>query len=445
MLAVAKLLAALALPHQRQRRAIASAAITLLMLCGTATAAMNAGAMCERGWQPIILNGSQLPALLGKAESHFEVLADHGGELAPIPFQVNERLPDGRFAMAYGIDPLEDDSPGILDKNDQVLMMFSDMGERLGDLHRRAPGTLEIAVYDPLSRVRRYAYIAAVTAPRRSPVRYITYRRARDLIETDSYTMGFRNDFPSELAFGDREANGRTSLISGAGVKASATVLMWFKFHLTRKDIHNHLRAWTIGPISLIRRQRHSVNLVLGIKSPAVESDEFFYRDYGDDPFIAHVPWVPRAFFGDVEVRTWLDFIGIGGFEFSWNGITGGPLRIGDRTAEAAVQAAPPPTDWTDLAGDGHMLLQTFRPTPELKTINPQLYYRASPACTDASDDSRARWKLGYLMTGWENLSAGTHRLDTLLMMLPQRCRAAQILNQLATPLVVRVRAAASN
>src|SRR5258708_35850006 len=75
-------------------------------------------------WRTIVLKGAAMPQLVGAPESHLEVLALHDGRLAPIPFQVDEVLPDGRYALPDGPEPLSRDSPGILDRDDEVTMML---------------------------------------------------------------------------------------------------------------------------------------------------------------------------------------------------------------------------------------------------------------------------------------------------------------------------------
>src|ERR1700730_11999707 len=85
-------------------------------------------------WRTIVLKGAAMPQLVGAPESHLEVLAQHDGRLAPIPFQVDEVLPDGRSPLLGVPEPLSRDSPGILDRDDEVTMMLADLGDRASSL-----------------------------------------------------------------------------------------------------------------------------------------------------------------------------------------------------------------------------------------------------------------------------------------------------------------------
>ena len=398
-------------------------ALALAMACAACAASSALAGPDSSVWRTIVLKGAAMPQLLGGTESHLEVLALHDGHLAPIPFQVDEVLPDGRYALPYGPEPLADDSPGILDGDDEIAMMLSDLGDRASPAARELPpDALEIETLDAASGARRYAYIAAVPSPHLSPVSYVSYDPAHSSITAGSYRMTFRGDFPIGLALRDSRGNLSPSLIDGSQVQVTALVLMLFKLRLNANGVANSVLAWRGGPIRLIRRVSHSVKLVFGIKSPRVLSEESFYREYAEDSFVARVVWVPRLFFSDVRVRTSLDFIGLNGFTLSWSGIERQPFEPGAVSAVAAaeIRRDPPEVKWLALKGGGKIVMQTFTPSPDLATLRRQLYYCDGTAASETSrrlspdyagsDCGGAALQIGYLMTGWENLAAGTHR-----------------------------------
>jgi hypothetical protein len=395
-------------------------------------------------WRAIVLKGASMPELDGTEESRLEVLAIHGEHLGPIPFQVDEVLPDGQYALPDGPHPVTDDSPGILDRDDEVAMMLSDFGERAGTAARAnlPPGALQIEAADPVTGERRYAYIASVAAPRRSTVSYMRYDPALERIDGASYQMTFLSDFPVGLALRSEEGELSPNLISGTQVRVTARVLMFFTMHFGAYGVKNRVLAWRAGPIRVIRRVSHSVKLIFGIQSPWVVSSEVFYRDYSEDSFVAWVPWVPRLFFGDVRVRTWLDFVGLDSFSLSWSGMEGPPLSIGEPDAKtvARIQRDPPYTRWLVLRGDGKIIIQTFMPSPDFDIVRAQLYYCDGRSASDASDEcTGATLRIGYLMTGWQDLSAGTHRLKSVLIVLPADADPHQVASQLATSPAITV------
>ena len=429
------------------------ATLAFAMVCVACAASRALAGPVSSVWRTIVLKGVAMPQLPGSAESHLEVLALHDGHLAPIPFQVDEALPDGRYALPDGPEPLADDSPGILDRDDEIAMMLSDFGDRASPAGRELPSdALEIETLEGSSDVRRYAYIAAVSSPHLSTVSYVSYDPVRSRVTGGSYRMTFRGDFPIGLALSDGRGNLSPSLIEGSQVQVTAQVLMLFRLRLNANGVANHVLAWHGGPIRLIRRVSHSVKLIFGIKSPSVLSEEIFYRDYAEDSFVARVLWVPRLFFGDVRVRTWLDFTGLNGFALSWSRMERQPFEPGAASAVVAaeIQRDQPEVKWLALKGGGKIVMQTFTPSPDLATLRRRLYYCDGTAAPDTSgrtssdhadsDCMGAALQIGYSMTGWENLAAGTHRIDSVLMVLPDSEEPDAVVRQLAMKPVVSVR-----
>jgi hypothetical protein len=81
-------------------------ALALAMACAACAASPALAGPATSVWRTIVLKGAAMPQFLGSAESHLEVLALHDGHLTPIPFQVDEVLPDGRYALPDGPEPL---------------------------------------------------------------------------------------------------------------------------------------------------------------------------------------------------------------------------------------------------------------------------------------------------------------------------------------------------
>jgi hypothetical protein len=257
--------------------------------------------------------------------------------------------------------------------------------------------------------------------------------------------MTFRGDFPIGLALKYGRGKLSPSLIEGSQVQVTARVLRLFKLRLSANGVTNRVLAWHSGPIRLIRRVSHSVKLIFGIKSPPVLSEEIFYRDRAEDSFAARVLWLPRLFFSDVRVRTSLDFVGLDGFALSWTWMGWQPLEPGTRSALAAeVSSDPPEIKWLAIKGGGKVVMQTFAPSPDFATLQRRLYY-CDGAAADASrqapsDCDGAALQIGYLMTGWENLAPGVHRVNSILMVLPARAEPDVVARELEIAPVVSVR-----
>lgn len=397
----------------------------------------------ERSWEPLILKGARLSQLIGSDISKLEVLAVHDGRLVPIPFQVDKRNRDGQYALPYGPEPTAADNPGILDASDEVSMMIADLGPRLDASagYSLPYDALEIDLHDPLGGPERYAYIAAADNPIRTSKRYVVYDSKRDQIETDSYRLGFTNDFPTDYAPQNRIGQGGPSIIDRFKVRVRAVVLRIFPFHLNENDVNNNLLGWKAGPIRVIRRLSHSVRLILGIHSPEVTNVDLFYRNFGENPFKVYFPWVPRLLFGNIHVRLDLDFRDLSGYRLSYSGMNGPPIAVGDARAEQQLEGNPPRVRWVAISGHGHLIIQTFIPTPDLALLKFRLYYHNSPLSPHEPESLKGESPgIGYLVSGWDNISSGTHRLTPILLNTSANYDPRILLAELHTAPVVFVR-----
>ncbi len=427
---------------RRCHRLAAATAAALFLVALPQVAPAYAAA---RSWQPLVLKGKRFPALLGRPIEKLEVLAVHGGKLVPIPFQIDQMGARGKYALPDGPEPTPPQDPGHLARDDELAMMISDLGRQCADDCRPPPGAMQIDAADPLGGPNRFAYLAAVANPEKSPVTYVRYDPALDRIEADSYRMTLTHQLPTDLSLQDRMDAGGPNLLDRIKVRASARVLGIFHYRVNEDDVRNRLLAWKAGPIRIIRRLSHWVDIILGIRSPEVVSENYFYRDYVDNPFHVRFPWVPRVLFGDIHVRIDLDFSDARGYELVWSGMNQPPVRIGDRAAEQALAATDPPPQirWIALRSPQHTLVQTLRPSPLLRLVVRRLYFRDDPAVPDPPERVPGENPgVGYLLTGWEKLSSGDQVIDSLLISVPGNYDPGLLVKELRRPLRVSVRPA---
>src|SRR5208337_3892429 len=213
----------------------AAAALVLSALLALGSA--GPASASPRTWQPLLLRGVQLAGMRDTRVDRLEVLAVHGGKLEPIPFQVDAVLPDGMFALEQGPNPTLGGTVQTVGDNDELALMMFDLGERAPDGAALPEGTREITVTDPLGGPHRYAYIAAVKHPRRSPVRYVDYDPGPERIETDRYRLEFKRQLPNDFRLRNHRGEVSKNLISGFELRGQVTVLSLLQFHLTETDI----------------------------------------------------------------------------------------------------------------------------------------------------------------------------------------------------------------
>lgn len=411
-----------------------------LLTAGVLLLAAGRVVASPRSWQPLLVRGAQIPQLIGQRTSRFEVLAAHGAALEPIPFQIDEIANDGTYALPDGPEPTVDESPGVLDSGDEIAMMMSDLGGRAPHGAVLPPGAVEVQVLDPLGGPDRYVYIAAVDAPKLSPKSYISYDPASGSVETDSYRLGFINDIANDFTLQNRKGQHLPNMIDRFKVRMRARVLGLFHISLTENDVSNRVLAWKSGPIRVIKRVSHSVDLFPGFSSSEALSDDFFYRDYFENPFTVDFPALPDALFGDIQVRVDFDFTDLSGYELLWSGMRTAPIKIGDTRAEDALaEDRTAAISWIAFRGHGRTTVQTLAPVADLNNIQRRVYFRDETGAAGTAAVSRpASRGVGYVMTGWETMTRGAHSLDSLLITAPGDYDPEVMFRELHTPPVVR-------
>ena len=412
----------------------ASAVLLGLLFAGIAWAS-------PRYWQPVILTGAQTAALLGRPIEGLEVLVRRAGAVCPIPFQVDQRSPDGRFVLPDGPGPTTTGSRRDLGRDDEIAMMLSDLGTRC-DLACHLPDhAVEIEVSDPLDEERRYAYMVWTRSPAPNSTRYVEYDPARNQVETEHYRMKFSRGFPIDFALQEHLHEERPNMIRGFEVRAQSRFLWAFSIRIENRDVRNDVLAYKAGPIRIIRRVRRTVRLGFGLHSHGVVSNDTFYRNLIALPFTTWIPWVPRLLFADARVWLYLDLLDLEGDELFCSGPGGCPMVVGDPAAERRPSASSPPrADWIVINAKSGLLAQTFVPTADLGLIDRYLYYRDLAHGETAAGSELA---CGSLLTGWERLSRGTHRFEPIMIALPGAHDADALVKELNAAPVIGVRAAA--
>jgi hypothetical protein len=424
------------LPLRQARAVVFTSVLAIGILFGLRPAALAS----PRIWEPLVLRGEQFPTLSGAAIDRLEILAIHGRKAEPVPFQVDEISKDGRYVLPDGPEANPTEGDGRLKDKDEILMMLSDLGEKGDDNPALPRDTLEIKVSDPMGGPDRYAYMAASDSPRLSDRRYVRYDAEKDVVETERYRIGLTNGLPTNFATQDRMDEHGPNLIDRLKVRLSTLVLHLFRFSFSEGDIRTRLLAWKVGPVRVIRRLSHSVNLVLGLGSPAFERHDLFYRDFLDNPFRMDLAFAPRLFFGDIRVRIDLDFNGLRGYELLWSGMTMPPIKLGDPGAEQEItRQASIPVSWMAIRGRGNLVVQTLYPTPDLALLSRRLYFNDSSRPDPPEGTPGEHPGIGYVITGWEKLGSGVHRFDSLLITTAADYSADVLLEEMRTRPVVTV------
>src|SRR5262249_42131447 len=180
---------------------------------------------------------------------------------------------------------------------DQLVFMACDAGERAPK--GTPPSTVgrEIRIDDPLDHHVGWAYLMVADPPPRTDRRYVEYDAAHDGVVAARYRIGMVGALPAEFRIGLDGPLG-ANLIDGLRLRADAPrpagLAHW---SISERDGRHALVAWTAGPVRVVRRSRHAVDIGLGIRLTAGLAHTFFYAEHVYAPGAMKLPFSPSVFF----------------------------------------------------------------------------------------------------------------------------------------------------
>jgi len=247
---------------------------------------------------PVVLEGCNLPDMVGAKIENIRVYAFKEGRFEQVPFQVDQRVEKGwpRGRATYVFPPEKDDDPSF-DENDELVMLASDFGA----VSPSATPVFEKG-YEPyaVSRVRAenrnggvYAYIAAYENPPEAEAgEYIRWDGSdRKVISEGRYRVGYGEKEPyffNEIAVAAENGGNGKDFVDTLKFRANIRIISkLFVYDVTNGDWRNELVGVIDGPVRVIRRVKtHAHTVVFGIH------DNIYDLKYYPDFFTMdiHVP-----------------------------------------------------------------------------------------------------------------------------------------------------------
>lgn len=109
---------------------------------------------------PIIMECVDFAPLFGAPMESLSLMILNGGAWSPVPFQIDQKKPDGEYAFTGGPMASKDPDPN-LDANDELVFMIKDTGDSAGGegWPDGAKEGVEIEVIDPRDGRKGWAYL----------------------------------------------------------------------------------------------------------------------------------------------------------------------------------------------------------------------------------------------------------------------------------------------
>lgn len=412
----------------------------------------------DRPETPVVIAGARLRRVAGAAIADLRLVRVDPGppaRLRQVPFQVDERTPEGAWALDLGDERRRDSDDRHLDGNDELALRAGDAGARAAPggpfaLEGKAPlDAVELELKDPLTAQTGWLYLLRFEPGQAPPAgtddRVALEWRGRDLV-------GWRGDrFRCASAASGTSALDLRELKFAAGEGWGPDVLDRAKLAFAGRylflDIARRLdevrvrpTAWRDGPVRAIVRLVGETYLIWGhwIRTTRCE-----LVVWGDRVELDVEVRLPVALERDApsDLRLAFDMAPEAGAVRLWSDRNRDPIRGGSRRARELRDVDATWPRWIVVNTQHGSLLGRLRLGPGLGSDRHGLLLLDTPA-NDPPEDAPG----ALLQSGWRldlsGLAAGTYQATTTLQVGPplELGEESRLLRVEDAPVLVEVR-----
>jgi len=425
---------------------------TLLVLLCVASLLMAGGVAAKtlkRTADVVIKSAEGFGPLLGRSISSLRAYAMTAKGFAPIPFQIDERNAKGKLVFPLGPKANRDEDNGRLDANDELVFMVRDAGDQ-ADAAAFPAGwntAVPLEIIDPLDGGKAWVYLLDFDAPPApSPVDYVRYDSAANMIYATNYTMGFDKKSPIGIGYLASTAQGGSdgkNYVDRLKIRFTATTLAGLiKIERNEEQFTCKVVAWIDGPVRVIRHTQNRIVLVLNIPSPSAMLDNVYYSNQFEFPTEVNVPFDPQTLISDPRFIVSTDALcGVPGMTYR-NEKNPRPVLIDGVMSPEEQALNKTPYRWMVVTvpppGKGAWL---NRLTYDKRFgVSPELFYMDRRSALDPPENDPGQCgNVGYALNGMVNLKKGELRLNSIMYSIPEFSddKIPTYLNILDRPLAV--------
>ena len=354
-----------------------------------------------------IIPGEEIPSLLGKQTIEIHVRACRSGEAVIVPFQVDERDRRDRWVLDHGPAAGVDESPGVFDRNDAIVVRNRSVGERCDAVvvGQSLDHGVEVRI-GPAGSPLGFLYAGTSPLPQ-AESGSVRYDPAADLVETDAYSFGFGEVLPDLFAIQQKGDRAPRNLLQALRAHGEARLFGGLiVLRRSEEDLTGHVEGYRQGPLRVIRRAKYSIRLPLGFRARAIIQFTF-YEDLMIGSAVAKVRIPPFLIPGDGELAAYLDLRNFAGATVVLDRVPI-PGRIDGAMGPADHGLAGSEGRWAAIsAPGGRSFLLCVRRGGALARLDQRFLFRDRPP-----DDGTL--SLGFTLSGVRRLETGAHPLDVI-------------------------------
>jgi hypothetical protein len=237
-----------------------SLACGLLVASANLVAAQPERSTLKRPESPVVVPGRNLKPFLKRSIDTIRLYAYRDGKLRAIPFQIDERTPDGQIAFESGEERRSDIDGGRFDKGDELVFMARDVGDRApkGSIKLGQSDLTELIVKDPRGRGWVYLVYFEQAPPPLARGRYVsldfngdelrgwTAQRVQAKVGPDGHALDLRS-----LRFAKAKGGYGVDVLDRAKLHLSASYL-FLNIQRRMDEVRSSWRSYRHGPVRVL-------------------------------------------------------------------------------------------------------------------------------------------------------------------------------------------------
>lgn len=218
----------------------------------------------------VVVKGEQIRLLVGVEAKRISAFACKDGTPKAVIFQFDERDQTGRFIGNAGSIGQRDEYPGIIDENDEIAFMFSDLGDECPPsvLARSSGDVHEVEATSSSLKETGYFYILVGDRGLVLSKQLIHYESDTNIMRSDYHTIGFSPKSPvivEKMAFSEYRPRPNEDLIDRIKLRFTGRALNdLISISLDESDMDAELIAVRTGALRAIREIEMAITPVPG-------------------------------------------------------------------------------------------------------------------------------------------------------------------------------------
>lgn len=408
-------------------RIVIAAALLACALCPRAARAQSLlVAPNNSGVLPLVIDARSIPGLDGASLIGLSMFRCDAGRTIPIVFQVDEVNEQGMVVSSDSLPEVKpDEAPGVLDPNDQIVMLQRDIGVRCAaeQLDRARGKLVEIEASSAALKETAYVYLLSSERGHVPTSNAIRYDRTEHAIKTPAYEMSYAPALPHMIrTFILRELRGRSdqNIIDRLKVRMVAKALgSLVQLHMTEEDVKGRQLSARVGPVRVVRELELDVRPVPGLAIPAHVRFENYERLFrGVVRF--KIPRSAALVVSSMDLFLVVDYLDARGIRVSAAGLPQGALVDGV-TAASEKEFDLGARRWFLLTGEGINHVSVLHMEEGLN-LRPTARFSDGEGPEYAWPPERVPGGLpqvGYGLLGWQDLEARWYQFAVDIGMLP--------------------------